>query len=109
MTHWADCASNISHDKSSLRWCHPPKTNIEDAEDATARELRGVCIDAAGAASPVSKLTTLTLLQSGVFPPPMMYNLPEMKQNQTTVPNKMTSLLVVYMLLEVVYANQVLG
>ncbi len=60
VTHWADCASNISHDESSLRWCHPPKTNIEAAEDSTARELRGVCIDEAGAASPVYKLTTLT-------------------------------------------------
>ncbi len=60
VTHLADCASNISHDESSLPWCHPPKTNIDDAEDVTARELRGVCIDAVGAASPVSKLTMST-------------------------------------------------
>ncbi len=63
MTHLADCASNISHDERSLFWYHPPKTNIEDAEDATARELRGVCIDEAAAASPVSKQATSTSLQ----------------------------------------------
>ncbi len=80
MTHLADCASNISHDERALFWYQPPKTNIEDAEDATARELRGVCIDAAWAASPLSKLAPLTLLQTSVVLPPIMYNLPEMTQ-----------------------------
>ncbi len=114
VTHLADCASNISHDESSLRWRHPPKTNIDkyvthhpdcvsnsqdertlpssvppktnidDAEDVTAGALQDACIDAAAVASPVSKLTTSTSLQTLIVPPPMMYNLPEMKQHQTT-------------------------
>ncbi len=63
VTYWADCVSNISHDERKLFWCQPPNTNIDDAEDATAGAKRGACIGAAAAASPVSKLTTSTLVQ----------------------------------------------
>ncbi len=63
VTHMADCASNISHDERILFWYQPPKTNIDDVEDATAGAMRGACIGAAAAASPVSNLTTSTLVQ----------------------------------------------
>ncbi len=63
MTHWGDCALNISHDDISFPSCVPPKANIDDAEDVTAGEMRGSCSDAAAAASPVSKLTTSTSVQ----------------------------------------------
>ncbi len=89
MTRLADCASNISHDERILPWCHPPQTNIDAAEAVTAKDLRGVCIVAAGAASPVSKLITSTVLQTSVVLPPMLYNLPELKQHQTTIPSKL--------------------
>ncbi len=78
VTHSANCGLNISQDESRLPLCKPPKTNIDDADDATAHAQRGFCIDAATEASPVSKLTTPTLLQprGGLFNPPMMYSLP---------------------------------
>ncbi len=59
-------------------------SNIDDAEDATAGEMRGDCIDAARATSPVSKLTTSTMVEPSGNPPLMMYSLPDMKEHQST-------------------------
>ncbi len=111
VTHHPDCTSNSSQEESSFPLCQPPKTNIDDAEDATAKALRGATIGAAAAASPVSKLTTSTLVQaSGILSrPPIMYSLPEMIQHKTTIPSKPTSLLVVIMLKEGINVNEASG